>query len=90
LGGALSCSKTARPALMHPALPLFVPVPEVKTTKNRLHLDLHSLDFDAAVEQALALGAKPATDVYVGDGWCVLRDPADNEFCVLEAAPPGP
>jgi hypothetical protein len=91
LGGALELFENGEARLDAPGLSLyFVQVPEVKTTKNRLHLDLHSLDFDAAVEQALALGAKPATDVYVGDGWCVLRDPADNEFCVLEAAPPGP
>jgi hypothetical protein len=61
----------------------FVRVPESKTVKNRLHLDLRSSDFDAAVAQARSLGAIPADDVYDGDSWQVLRDPEGNEFCIL-------
>jgi hypothetical protein len=61
----------------------FVRVPESKTVKNRLHLDLRSTDFDAAVAQARSLGAIPADDVYDGDSWQVLRDPEGNEFCIL-------
>lgn len=38
---------------------------------------------DAATEQALALGATLAGDVYSGDRWRVLRDPEGNEFCIL-------
>jgi len=38
----------------------FLPVPEPKTGKNRLHLDVRSGDFATAVEQALALGATRA------------------------------
>jgi hypothetical protein len=61
-------------------------VPDAKTAKNRLHLDLDTTDLAAAVEQALALGATKADDVYVGSGWQVLRDPEGNEFCLLKPA----
>ena len=73
------------------ALPLvFVPVPEPKTTRNRVHLDLASRSAEhqqAEVRRLLALGAKPA-DVGQGDvPWTVLADPEGNEFCVLEPRP---
>ena len=58
-------------------------VPEAKTVKNRLHLDLRSTDLAEATEQALALGATRADDVYDGGDWQVLRDPEGNEFCLL-------
>jgi len=62
---------------------LFVPVPEDKTIKNRLHLDFRPHDRDAEVDRLLALGAVPA-DVGQGDeSWVVLADPEGNEFCVL-------
>jgi hypothetical protein len=61
----------------------FVRVPEAKTVKNRLHLDIRTSDFQAAVTQARSLGAKDADDVYGGDSWQVLRDPEGNEFCLL-------
>jgi predicted enzyme related to lactoylglutathione lyase len=71
------------------ALPLvFVPVPEAKTGKNRVHLDLATTS--AAHQAALVtrlrdLGATPAA-IGQGDGvpWTVLADPEGSEFCVLE------
>ena len=36
-----------------------------------------------ATEQAVALGATQADDVYDGGRWQVLRDPEGNEFCIL-------
>ncbi|MCQ1946486.1 MULTISPECIES: VOC family protein [unclassified Arthrobacter] len=71
-----------------------IPVPESKTVKNRLHLDLraaHGSTQDQEVERLLALGAV-RTDVGQGTevDWVVLADPEGNEFCVLsrsEAAP---
>ncbi len=70
------------------AVPLvFVPVPEPKTGKNRVHLDLAaaSLEHQAALVGRLReLGARPA-DIGQGDvPWVVLADPEGNEFCVLE------
>ena len=71
-----------------PAL-LFVPVPEAKTTKNRIHLDLAphtSQDREAEIQRLLDLGATPV-DVGQGPGvtWTVLADPEGNEFCVLSS-----
>ena len=63
---------------------LFVPVPEAKTTKNRLHLDFRPDDRDAEVTRLLALGARHADVGQAGDeSWVVLTDPEGNEFCVL-------
>ena len=69
------------------ALPLvFVPVPEAKTGKNRVHLDLatESEAHQAAeVERLLGLGAVRA-DVGQGDvPWEVMADPEGSELCVL-------
>ncbi|WP_329121980.1 VOC family protein [Streptomyces sp. NBC_01353] len=62
----------------------FLPVPESKTVKNRLHIDLTPDDQDAEVERILALGAR-RIDVGQGEdvSWVVLADPEGNEFCVL-------
>jgi len=62
-------------------------VPEDKTVKNRLHLDLRPDDQAAEVERLVGLGA---TRVDLGQGeasWVVLADPEGNEFCVLRALP---
>ena len=70
---------------------LFVPVPENKTIKNRLHIDVSPRDRDQAseVERLLDLGA---THADVGQGpdvtWVVLADPEGNEFCVLREQKP--
>jgi hypothetical protein len=61
----------------------FARVPDTKTGKNRLHLDLRSTDLDEATRQAEALGATRADDVYDGGRWQVMRDPEGNEFCLL-------
>ncbi|PVU83851.1 glyoxalase [Cellulomonas sp. WB94] len=70
---------------------LFVRVPEAKSVKNRLHLDLRPQDgSDQQTELArlLELGARP---VDVGQGvevsWYVLADPEGNEFCLLRSTP---
>jgi catechol 2,3-dioxygenase-like lactoylglutathione lyase family enzyme len=85
LGGAVEVHPQGYATLHTPeGLALdFLPVPEPKTRKNRLHLDLGSRDFATAVAQALALGATRADDIYAGGRWQVLRDPEGNEFCVL-------
>jgi hypothetical protein len=67
----------------HPDI-LFQQVPEAKSVKNRLHLDLRPDDQAAEVERLLALGARHA-DIGQGDvSWVVLADPEGNEFCVLQ------
>jgi catechol 2,3-dioxygenase-like lactoylglutathione lyase family enzyme len=68
---------------------LFLKVPEDKTVKNRLHIDLRPDDQEAEVARIEGLGA---TRVSVGQGpdvtWVVLADPDGNEFCVLRALTP--
>lgn len=76
-----------------PAVPtlLFIRVPEPKTVKNRLHLDLNPIDSDQAseVSRLQALGAK-VTDLAPADAsWVVMTDPEGNEFCVLRSLAPG-
>jgi hypothetical protein len=63
-----------------PGLPFesmdFIPVPEPKTVKNRIHWDITSDD----VEGLLARGA---TLLAEHPHWTVLADPDGNEFCVF-------
>lgn len=65
---------------------LFIPVPEGKTVKNRLHLDVAPTDCtrDEQVEQAIALGAAIHEDHRNedGTGWVTMTDPEGNEFCI--------
>ena len=73
------------------ALPLvFVPVPEAKAGKNRVHLDLATRSAEhqeAEVRRLLAAGAV-AADIGQGEvPWQVLADPEGNEFCVLDPRP---
>jgi hypothetical protein len=61
-------------------------VPEAKTIKNRLHLDLRADDVtrDAELQRLLDLGATPADVGQPPDAsWTVLADPEGNEFCLL-------
>jgi predicted enzyme related to lactoylglutathione lyase len=64
----------------------FMPVTDVKTVKNRIHLDLttSSADRDAEIERLLALGARRVDVGQAGnESWTVLADPEGNEFCVV-------
>ncbi|MGM1058810.1 VOC family protein [Saccharothrix sp. Mg75] len=68
---------------------LFIQVPEGKTVKNRLHLDLQpDIPRDAEVERLLRAGATLVDDRRRpdGTGWVVLADPEGNEFCVERSA----
>ena len=73
-----------RPALDRLPGLVFLPVPEAKEVKNRLHLDFRPDDQRAEVDRFIRAGARPAD---VGQGspqaWVVLADPEGNEFCVL-------
>jgi hypothetical protein len=64
----------------------FQKVPEPKSVKNRVHLDLSSRDEEAA---ATALEAVGATRLWVSedpeDPFVVLADPEGNEFCVVRS-----
>ena len=70
---------------------VFIRVPEPKTVKNRLHLDLSPIDGDrdSEVSRLEGLGAH-VTDLAPADGtWVVMHDPEGNEFCVLRSLAPG-
>ncbi len=60
---------------------MFLAVPEPRSGKNRLHLDLVSHDRTAAVERAIQLGARKVGefDEY-GTQWTTLADPEGNVF----------
>jgi predicted enzyme related to lactoylglutathione lyase len=76
------------PRGLHPAL-VFVPVPEPKTAKNRVHLDLRPSSVrDVEVERVLGLGGTLVADHRRpdGSGWAVLADPEGNEFCIERSA----
>jgi hypothetical protein len=66
---------------------LFQQVPEPKTVKDRIHLDLHhGFDDDARaaeVERLIGLGATKLWDGEQGpQRWVTMADPEGNEFCV--------
>ena len=69
---------------------LFLPVPEGKVVKNRVHLDLRPDDQAREVARLEALGAE-RVDVGQDESvtWVVMADPEGNEFCVLRALAPG-
>ncbi len=81
------------PAGVLPRL-FFQPVPEPKTVKNRLHLDLQASDptasrdersaaVDADVVRLTAAGATVRNTMDNAEGyWVVMQDPEGNEFCV--------
>lgn len=58
----------------------FNQVPEAKTVKNRVHLDLTVPDAQGAEERAVSLGAAV---VARHDGWTAMQDPEGNEFCIM-------
>jgi predicted enzyme related to lactoylglutathione lyase len=64
----------------------FLRVPDPKTVKNRVHLDVSPYpgeDHRAEAQRLRDAGARPA-DVGQGEtAWVVLADPEGNEFCVL-------
>ncbi|MFJ9614425.1 VOC family protein [Streptomyces noursei] len=69
---------------------LFITVPEGKTVKNRVHMDLQPQDRsrDEEVARVLALGATVVEDHRKpdGTGWVTLADPEGNEFCIERSA----
>jgi hypothetical protein len=78
-GAAITSPDPGRPRV------LFQSVPEAKTVKNRLHLDVRvgADGREAEVERLVRLGA---TELWRGSQgpfeWVTLADPEGNEFCV--------
>ena len=64
---------------------VFARVPEPKTVKNRMHIDIapRGAEQDEEVSRLETLGAR-RIDIGQGDvPWVVMADPEGNEFCVL-------
>ena len=57
-------------------------VPEPKTVKNRLHIDVTTDDLDALVAHGATVLRPKGDD---GLRWTVLADPDGNEFCAFTA-----
>ena len=87
-----------RPREGEPPGPVFIlqRVPEEKSGKNRMHVDVHpplELGVPGLVERLEALGGRrlgpPVTALLdeLGIWWQVVADPEGNEFCVV--ADPG-
>ena len=74
----------------HPKL-LLQRVPEVKQTKNRMHLDIGVSAIEAEAARLEAIGARrsaaaPMTEH--GTSWILMADPEGNEFCVCDGGAP--
>jgi deazaflavin-dependent oxidoreductase (nitroreductase family) len=66
----------------------FHKVPEPKTVKNRLHLDLRTDQFDAESTRLIRLGAARIGDVEKPTArWTTFADPEGNEFDLVAAVP---
>jgi hypothetical protein len=62
----------------------FFSVPEPKTVKNRVHVDLEVADLAAAADRLVALGAARLGDFdEAGYRWVTLTDPEGNEFDIV-------
>lgn len=70
---------------------LFIRVPEGKSAKNRVHLDIQppTGTRDETVARLTGLGATVVSDQRRpdGTGWVYMADPEGNEFCVERSAP---
>jgi len=68
---------------------LFIQVPDDKSVKNRVHLDLVPTDRrrDDEIDRVVALGATTLADRRNADGtgWVTLGDPEGNEFCIVRS-----
>jgi predicted enzyme related to lactoylglutathione lyase len=63
---------------------MFVKVPEPKSVKNRVHVDLATEDFEAELERVTGLGATRVADHEEGGTrWTTLSDPEGNEFDIV-------
>jgi predicted enzyme related to lactoylglutathione lyase len=63
-------------------------VPEAKTVKNRMHLDIETRDIETEATRLEALGAIRVQDDQVhehGTNWVLMADPEGNEFCVCDS-----
>jgi hypothetical protein len=61
----------------------FIRVPEPRTAKNRVHVDLVADDREKEIARLLEVGATRGADHdEFGHSWTVMADPEGNEFCI--------
>jgi hypothetical protein len=88
LGGTVGAGGTSENAVVEgsdswPRI-AFHRVPEGKTVKNRLHIDVIAADFDGEFARLLALGARRLNDVVHGGArWTTFADIEGNEFDLI-------
>jgi hypothetical protein len=67
-----------------PGMPIltydFVPVPEPKSAKNRVHIDIDVPDRQRLVDAGATLLEAPNAD----HRWAIMADPEGNEFCAFD------
>ena len=61
----------------------FQQVPEPKTTKNRVHLEVYTADRTGEVQRLRDIGASVYEEY---EGRTVMQDPEGNEFCIVDAS----
>lgn len=91
LGGADSYVMLIDPHGVRPKL-LLQAVPEVKSSKNRMHLDIETPDVDGEATRLESLGARrleSAIRSEHGTNWVIMADPEGNEFCVCDGGSGG-
>ncbi|MCC0100308.1 VOC family protein [Streptomyces flavotricini] len=90
IGSWMPTAEEVRARQMPPTL-VFIDVPEGKTVKSRLHLDVSPID-GSTEEEVTRLPGLGAVKVDVGQGpdrnWVVMADPEGNEFDVLRTLAP--
>jgi len=62
-------------------------VPEAKSAKNRMHLDVHVADIEAEATRLEGLGARRLSSSPLeesGTRWHLMADPEGNELCVCD------
>ena len=67
-------------------------VPEAKTVKNRMHLDIDAADIEAEAARLERLGARRVADDPFHEHdtrWILMADPEGNEFCVCDGGAGG-
>jgi hypothetical protein len=70
-----------------PPMLLFIKVPEPRTVKNRVHVDMAADNREAEIERLIGMGATRGDTHEMpeyGIKWTVLQDPEGNELCVGE------
>ena len=82
------------PAEGEPVGPVLIlqAVPESKSGKNRVHIDVHSEDAPAHITRLEEMGGRRHGErvEQFGIWWQTMTDPEGNEFCVVADAEPPP